>query len=73
MEISDAMKGIEVIRQTAAHFGQTEEEVRQGMQEALDAAWASDDPAAKALQQQLFPNGKPCLEDFIITLSKYIR
>ena len=73
MKISDAMKGMDVIRQTARHYGVTEEEVRRDMQEALDAAWGSSDPEVRAFQEQLFPDGKPCLEDFIITLGKYMK
>ena len=43
------------------------------MQEALDEAWATADPAAKQRQQQLFPDGKPSLEQFIVTLAGELR
>ncbi len=58
MKILDNMKGRSVIRRTADHFGESELQVRKDMQEALDAAWATDDPAAKKLQEDLFPDGQ---------------
>lgn len=73
MKILDNMKGRSVIRCTADHFGESELQVRKDMQEALDAAWATDDPAAKKLQEDLFPDGKPTLEQFIVTLGRHIR
>ena len=73
MKIFDSMKGRTVIRRTADHFGESELQIRKDMQEALDAAWATDDPAAKKLQEELFPDGKPSLEQFIVTLGRYIK
>lgn len=73
MKIFDNMRGRASIIRTAEHFGQSEEQIRKDMQEALDAAWATDDPEAKALQEQLFPGGKPTLEQFIVTLGRHIR
>lgn len=48
-------------------------QIQQEMQAALDAAWATDDPEAKALQEQLFPGGKPTLEQFIEVLARQVR
>lgn len=73
MNIFDTMKGRSVIRRTAGHFGESELQIRKDMQEALDAAWATDDPAAKELQERLFPGGKPSLEQFIVTMGRYIK
>ncbi len=73
MKIFDTMKGRSVIRRTAGHFGQSEQQIRKDMQEALDAAWGTDDPAAKELQGKLFPDGKPTLEQFIVTLGRHIK
>lgn len=73
MKIFDRMKGRSVIRQTADHFGESELQIRKDMQDALDEAWATADPEAKALQEQLFPGGKPTLEEFIVTLGRHIK
>lgn len=73
MKIFDTMRGKAAIQETADRFGQSPEQVRRDMQEAIDAAWASDDPAALELQHQLFPEGKPTPERFILALSKVIR
>lgn len=35
------------------------------MQKALDAAWESKEPEAMKKQQELFPSGKPSVEEFI--------
>lgn len=43
----------------------TAEEVRADMQEALDAAYASNDPKARANFRLLFGDKKPTLEEFI--------
>lgn len=73
MKIFDTMRGRASIRRTADHFGQSEEQIRKDMQEALDAAWATADPAAKKLQEEMFPGGKPTLEQFIATVARQIR
>lgn len=43
----------------------TAEEVRSEMQAALDAAYASNDPKARANFRLLFGDKKPTLEEFI--------
>ena len=43
------------------------------MQQALDAAWTSADPNAKKLRAELFLNGKPSPEEFVLTLTRYIE
>lgn len=50
---------------------QSDEQIRRDLQEALDAAWESSDPAALQLQGELFPAGKPTLEQFIEVLAHY--
>lgn len=58
-----------VIARIAEQAGTTPGEVRQDMQEALDAAWASNDLATKRRQYELFPEGKPTLEQFILLMA----
>ena len=43
--------------------GQTYQDTHQAMAEAINAAW--DNPAGRAVQIQLFPAGKPTVEEFI--------
>lgn len=74
MKFFDRLKGKAAIRGTADHFGETPEQVRADMQEAIAAAWASDDdPAAKALREELFPDGQPSPEEFISVLAAYTK
>lgn len=73
MKIFDTMRGKAAIRGTADHFGQTPEQVRRDMQEAIDAAWNTDDLAAMKLQRELFPDGKPTPEQFIATVAKHLK
>ena len=49
----------------AKQYGVSADEVRKEMQAAIDAAWNSPDPAVRAKQRELFPNGKPSIEAFI--------
>lgn len=35
------------------------------MQKAIDTAWETKEPEAVKKQQELFPNGKPSVKDFI--------
>jgi len=64
---------ITIIQQIAQRHGQTEQQVRRDMQQALDAAWTSADPNAKKLRAELFLNGKPSPEEFVLTLTRYIE
>lgn len=73
MKIFDRMKGKAAIIGTAEHFGETPEEVKASMEEAIAAAWASDDPAAKALQAELFPDGMPSPEEFIARIARKMK
>lgn len=70
MKFMDKLKGQAVIRQVAQREGLSEGEVRRQMQAALDAAWDSTDGAVKAEQARLFPDGKPTLEQFILTVAR---
>lgn len=71
MEILNLRGATQSIRLTAKKFGVSEQEMRCAMQEFLDAAWAQDESTqGKQKLLQLFPNGKPCLEHFILRLAK---
>ena len=62
-----------VFEQIAAQHGISVEEVVREIQAAVDAAWGNPDPAIRARQQQLFPNGKPTVEEFIRTMAKQVE
>ena len=70
MRMLERVKGWAAIVQTAKQNGQTPEQIRMEMEKAIAAAWASDDPAAKALQAQLFPHGRPSPEEFVAAICK---
>lgn len=73
MIITDQIRARAVIRELAQRHGTTPEAVRASMQEVIDAAWASAEPAAKARQQQLFPNGKPSVETFLLRVTEAVK
>lgn len=45
--------------------------VRREIQAAIDAAWDTDDLGALKLQRELFPNGKPTPEEFIVVVAAH--
>jgi len=61
-----------IFEQVAAKYGVPVEEVVRDMQEALDDAWDNSDPAARARQRQLFPKGKPSIEEFVRVMAKQV-
>lgn len=64
------MKPQKAIKKTAKNNGVSEQHVREEMQKALDAAWNTTDKEALKRQQELFPNGKPTLDEFIKKVSR---
>lgn len=63
--------GIEnVIIRTAKNFDVSTPEAYDEMQKAIDAAWDTKDELALKRQKELFPNGKPTVEEFIAVVSK---
>lgn len=64
------MRPQKVIKKTAKNNGVSEQHVRVEMQKALDAAWNTTDEAAMKRQKELFPNGKPTLDEFIQKVSR---
>lgn len=74
MTIIEQNRAREILRAVAAKNGVSAAEVRQSIQEAIDAAWDNPDPAAKARQQQLFPDGRtPTVEEFLIRVSRELN
>ena len=43
---------------------------RAAMKEAIEIAWSSEDPETKNFQNKYFPEGKPSIEHFILTMKK---
>lgn len=64
------MRPQKVIKKTAKNNGVSEQHVREEMQKALDATWNTTDEAAMKRQKELFPNGKPTLDEFIQKVSR---
>lgn len=42
------------------------------MQAAIDAAWLSEDVEARRLQRELFPRGKPSVEEFVAKIALFV-
>lgn len=73
VKLGDKLRAKAVIRQVAEQQGLSTAEVRREMQLALDEAWATADHGAQQRQHELFPDGKPSLEQFIMTLAGELR
>lgn len=70
MKINTWIRAQRSIRKVARTNGITTLQCRRDMQEAIDAAWATQDPDAKAAQLRLFPSGqKPTVEEFMVVLA----
>ncbi|MDR0287784.1 MAG: sporulation initiation factor Spo0A C-terminal domain-containing protein [Clostridiales bacterium] len=59
-----------IFKQIAAKYGVSVTEVVREIQVAIDAAWDNPDPAIRARQRELFPHGKPSVEEFIRVIAK---
>jgi translation initiation factor 2 alpha subunit (eIF-2alpha) len=68
MDKNKKPKGL--FEQVAEKFGISTNEVVREIQDAIDTAWDNPDPAVRAKQRELFPNGKPLPEEFIRTMAK---
>lgn len=62
-----------LLNQIAKKNHTTPEEVYQEMQLLLDETWNTADPVFKQNQQQLFPNGKPTVAEFIARLATNVQ
>lgn len=65
-----SMRAKASLRAVAAQEGKSVAQVKQDIQEAIDAAWA--DPRGRAAQEKLFPKGKPTPEEMIDTIAKVV-
>jgi len=63
----------ELFKKIAAQHGVSVDEVVREMQDLIDATWNNPDPATKKKQRELFPNGKPSIEEFIRVVAKNIK
>lgn len=72
MKFTEKIRAKSALHKLAKKEGTTPKAIRASMQEAIDAAWATDDTTEKATQSHLFPNGKPSLEAFIARISEII-
>ena len=63
----------ELMKKIAAQHGVSVNEVMREMQDLIDATWGNPDPAAKKKQRELFPNGKPSIEEFIRVVVKQVK
>lgn len=59
--------------QIARENGTSPAKVMKEMQIALDAAWDNPDVAVRRKQRELFPDGKPTLEEFICKVSELAK
>lgn len=73
MKLKDKIRAKQTIRATGRHFGISPAQSRAEMQQAIDVAWATADPDAQAYQKQLFPGGKPTVEEFIAVLGTRLK
>lgn len=45
----------------------------QEMQRVIDEAWHSENPDVIAFQKELFPAGKPTVEEFIAVVANHVK
>lgn len=75
MKLRDKIRARQTIRTTARRFGISPAQSRADMQQAIDVGWerSQNDPEAKAYWQQLFPAGKPTVEEFIAVMCNKLK
>lgn len=66
-------KGRRAIKATAKHYGVSVEEVRREIQASIDEAWRTNSLSAMKLQREMFPDGKPIPEEFIVITQLYLE
>ena len=66
----DSKPSNELLKKIATYHGVSVDEVVRDMQDTIDATWDNPDPTARKRQQELFPNGKPSIEEFIRVMAK---
>ena len=74
MKLHDRIRARATIRMTARKLGSTTAQSRAEMQAAIDAAWQTEDLAARVYWARLFPDGrKPTVEAFICRLAREVQ
>lgn len=68
MKTKEEQRGRAALEATAAQNNVPISEVLSDCNKAIDAAWATSDPAAKRRQETVFPEGKPSPEIFVARL-----
>ena len=69
----DNKQSNELFKKIADHHGVSVDEVVRDMQDTIDATWDTPDPVARKKQQELFPNGKPSIEEFIRVVAGQVK
>lgn len=63
-----------IIKDLANEEGLSPADVRQSMQDCIDAAWSNKTSDSSEIWLKFFPDGqKPSVEKFIVTLGKELR
>ncbi len=70
MSIKNRVIGKAAIIRTASRCEKAPADVRADIQEAIDAAWASEDPQTIRARAMLFPKGKPTAEEFVAVIAR---
>ena len=73
MKIKNKIIGKLAIIRTATNCEMPTADVCSNIQEAIDAAWATDDLSAKKAREALFPQGKPTPEEFVAVLANHAK
>ena len=62
-----------LLREVAKEYGKTPEEIRAGIEEAIDAAWNNPDPEVHAIWKAMSPRGEcPTVEEAILYLTAMV-
>ena len=64
---------VKILDEVAKKYGTNIFEVIAEIQKSIDEAWDSFDAETLKKQQELFPNGKPSIEEFIRTLADKMK
>jgi len=62
-----------LLREVAKEYGKTPEEIRVGIEEAINAAWNNPDPEVHAIWKAMSPRGEcPTVEEAILYLTAMV-
>ena len=63
----------EIINQVSDTYQVSTVKCKEDMQKVIDNVWQNEDKKGKNNRDKLFPNGKPTVEEFILTLSEELK